>query len=116
MQAAFHNLISATVNAGVLDTRECTTLKKTTSCRMISHTDNHFIKKTAKLATTRELAFHIFDADMVNGTKKKESKGLQPFLRRSIKGSENMITFISEVSKPSTSARSHPPAPDLKTQ
>ena len=41
------------------------------SCRMISHGDEKDTSKTSKLATTRELGFHVADCPMADGTTKK---------------------------------------------
>ena len=65
---------------------------------MISHLNEKDITKTNQLATKRELGFYAYNCRMTDGTIKKVSKGLQPFLKREIKGSENMITFVAEVS------------------
>lgn len=67
------------------------------TCRMISSESEKDTKNVSKLATTRELAFNTVDCEMSDGTVKKTTKGIQPFLKRKIRGSEHMITYVAEV-------------------
>ena len=97
MISIFNALVSAIIKRDTLATTTCSKIDKEVSCKMISHDDEVNIVKTGQLALKRKLGFEVNDCKMTNGKIKKKSTGIQPFLRRKVVGSENMVTFISQV-------------------